>query len=486
MKSQNKIALSALALTGVLFAAFPPLARAQSIYIQDIETTDELALNLAEIQYFLNGNSRYAPGGIPASDTYNTNHLSEQVMFELGGPYFNPAVTLPAYAAPFANFALDVGIGSASDSSVATNGGFFNTNTLLQNALLGTSAKGVMIGTAYIGSTQPGGMLNVTPDVTMLGTQEVIKWTQMESNQKLLPPTLAALQYQWNWRCKNDFNPVYPLDPEGKLNSDADCKSLGSGNDQHWREDRSLSSLLDPLQYPAPDQSFMYLPNTGGHIIYTVGRDTSMGWDSYVYLRFQKKVADATGPAKAKDGSDAYYPIYAADSFCENLGMQIFASLSSNIDKSAPMNYVGDLAMMESIDSKIVSNCWKFFEERVQYPPGYPQHATQENQCKADYENLHIITQAKYNDCKTQGRSNLKSRADRAYRLDSEEYIRYLNTLGVATKETLIGMALGEPEKFEQSLLLERQIITETMSTGNFHGWINRSDSPAELPIKVK
>jgi hypothetical protein len=51
-----------------------------------------------------------------------------------------------------------------------------------------------------------------------------------------------------------------------------------------------------------------------------------------------------------------------------------------------------------------------------------------------------------------------------AYRLDSQEYISYLNTLGVTTRELLYAQALADQERFEQSLLLERQIMTEALN----------------------
>jgi hypothetical protein len=180
-----------------------------------------------------------------------------------------------------------------------------------------------------------------------------------------------------------------------------------------------------------------------------------------IFVRFTQTVTQA--------GAN-YYPIYEAAGFCQNVSLKAypesdpikpFPKGSSDVTNWA---IASEKVWRESVDGKVVGNCWHFFEERIQYPANTLPHAQQENRCKNDFQNLHIISSYAYQMCQQLGRSSLQARADMAYRLDSQEYISYLNTLGVTTRELLYAQALADQERFEQSLLLERQIMTEALN----------------------
>jgi hypothetical protein len=218
-----------------------------------------------------------------------------------------------------------------------------------------------------------------------------------------------------------------------------------------------LESLLGPLQYKAPNTALLKMNNPQSDM-------------TVVYVRLPL-------PDMSINLSP-YYPIYAADGFCHNLSQNI-TPITMPASSDVAYKIANTIMLQETFDSKLVANCWHFFEERVQYPDYGDvsvadalmdkslsfklRHYQQASRCADDFYIRHIISLAAYTDCKTNGRSTLKARADMAYRMESTEYLAYLNSLGAATRELIFAQALSEPERFEQSLLLERQIMTEAM-----------------------
>jgi hypothetical protein len=273
---------------------------------------------------------------------------------------------------------------------------------------------------------------------------------------------LTVANQEFAYRCSFGFNPTKTTDPEGQINKILGCATQ---KDAHVRQDRSLASLLDPIQYYA-DPS-MVVPTSSA---------ATMGALTTVVPRFSAPSADK------------YYPIYAAAGFCQNLSQHAFVYLSTPTTSSSPsVAQVAFLPLQEAAESRILANCWAFFEERVAYPSssagsplGSSLYLTQKARCAVDYAN-HIIDDAAYGDCVQNGRSELKARADMAYRYNSAAYVSYLQSLGAAPAATIFAMSLGDPEKFEQSLLIERQIMTEAMSS--IHGPLGGANTNSILSL---
>jgi hypothetical protein len=235
---------------------------------------------------------------------------------------------------------------------------------------------------------------------------------------------------------------------------DAKCKT---DNTVFVRADRSMESLLSPLQYKAP--TFMNSPELGGH-----------------FSRFPSPPSRFSIPFLTTSDLAVYSPIYAAAGFCQNLALKSYPEAHpvkvypQGIDKpEAAFPLMAEKVWRETIDNKAVSNCWHAFEERVQYPRGMKQaiyqtrYQQQVKRCENDYKNLHLINADQWSDCQNNGRSTIKARADMAYRLDNTEYLAYLNTLGITTRQILYAQALADQETFEQTLLLERKAVTRSM-----------------------
>ncbi|MFA5041714.1 MAG: hypothetical protein WC464_08795 [Bdellovibrionales bacterium] len=454
MKNRDKTMLSVLALAELLLVSFPSGASAQSIYVQDVEKDDELNQNLSEIQFYINGNSRYLPGGVGVSDKYNTNYLLgggkdgspdwntnsmiSQVVYELGGPYST------AGALPFGKVTSTEGKGTQTQ--------FFNTNTILHNAFLGSSASEEYIGKTYNVDTKQGALIQepVMDKATGLGksgTDVVSNATQAQKSATarfIDPPNSTQLGAVFRYRCQNKLNPVKAPDPEGrfiasaKTTSNLDCAEQ---NDTYVRRDRTLEALLGPLQYVAPEE--MKPPETGA---------------GETYVRFKNPVAN-----------EKYYPIYAAAGFCQNISLYAFSNAPSSANSTTAMQISNMMANQEALDSKLTANCWHFFEERVAYPKAVSEtrNKAQAERCEEDYSVRHVIDKETKMTCQSEGRSTLKARFDMAYRMDSPEYVSYLNTLGAAVRAQLMAMALADAERFEQSLLMERQIMTGALTAAN-------------------
>jgi hypothetical protein len=256
------------------------------------------------------------------------------------------------------------------------------------------------------------------------------------------------LDTAWRTRFDHGFLPFSMFDEEGKLIS---AFLIDSQPVSYWpRWDRSLESLLGPLQYLAPD--YMKLPTTS--------EDSTKP-----YARFGEYT---------KMPDNKYVPIYAAAYFCMNLNMYALGALegSSALAKMHAVETSQQIIIQETLDSKSVANCWRFFEERVQYPVepaddnAKKRHDAQEKRCQYDFQNLHIITLEQYKDCKTNGRSELQARFDMANRIYSEEYQqKFIKYLGATQRAIIIGLAMAEAEQFQQTLLMQRQIMSTVMAS---------------------
>ncbi len=450
MKKRDLIALSVLAVAGGVLVSSPRPALAQSIYVQDTETGDELNQNLNEIQFYINGSSRQFPhmeeglvkagptyntnyllsGETPGSKKYNNNNLLQEIMFEVGGPY--PATATDNYSS------------SSSGPGAGTATSYFNTNILLRNAFLGPSgmdgnialeSKGAILGSLIKAPTLDGTtkLGSITADI--IGNEEL---AQKSASAKFIDSPSNQVGVLFKIRCNGKFTPTKEDDAEGKFISKArtsDNLECSNQDDTYVRRDRSLESLLGPMQYVAPKD--MDPPTSGA---------------GETYDRF-----GSTTP------TELTYPTFAAAGFCQNISAYYFADTPSKAGKNDAMDVSNKMAIQESIDSRIVANCWHFFEERVQYRHG-DQLTKQAKRCTDDYEIRHIIDKKTSDDCQAGGRSSLRARYDMAYRMDSPEYITYLNTLGAAVRAQLVAQAYADAERFEQSLLLERQIMTQALT----------------------
>ncbi|MFA4994546.1 MAG: hypothetical protein WC521_04500 [Bdellovibrionales bacterium] len=474
MQKKNRNLFLALIWGAALFASFAQSANAQAIYVRD-DDNDYLNTQLEWIATSIVGSNPYqlnirGGGFLPTGDFntntilnwrrnptqyYNTNHLMQQVMFEIGGCWSGGAGCTKE---TFGNVAPDEGIGTSTS--------LFNTNTLVQNAFLGSSGTDKKISlyarapvpqnlSELISDTKFGALLPEPTQKTVEGFSEKIgvviadvlkgadQAIKSAAVKSVAAPTSQSALIAWYNRCENGFNPTSTeknkdgitfKDPEGAYNKE--IKSCTTRFDRkHERQDRSLESLLGPLQYSAP-KGMAEPPEMGNPL----------------YVRFPDKITNEDD-----------YPIYAAAGFCQNITLNAAPMVDPGPAENN-VDYLLNKAMMhETHDSRIVANCWHFFEERVQYTKG-KRLEQQAARCKDDYEIRHIIDQKTSDDCQSKGRSVLKARADMAYRLDSPEYIKYLNTLGVTVRAQLMAQALDAPEKFEQSLLLERQIMTSAMA----------------------
>ncbi|MCL2473361.1 MAG: hypothetical protein FWF23_00400 [Alphaproteobacteria bacterium] len=250
----------------------------------------------------------------------------------------------------------------------------------------------------------------------------------------------------WRTRCEQGFLPMDEHDPEGKINASLESDVCDAGG-TYARWDRSLESLLGPLQYLAPKD--MNIP----------GKKDNVQRGDKPFSRFPK----------LEKPEEDYAPIYAAAYFCMNLGMYSFAALEGIPALDYRQDIIREVIMQETIDSKGVANCWRFFEERVQYPPGFnppAYHALQRKRCEYDFQHLHIITREQYEDCAENGRSDLQARFDMANRIYSEEYQqKFIKYLGATQRAIIIGLAMADAEKFQQTLLLQRQIMATVMGT---------------------
>jgi len=270
----------------------------------------------------------------------------------------------------------------------------------------------------------------------------------------------------FRFRCLNGFNPsisAVPEDPEALLN-DAVRGALGCNQvDTLVRADRSLESLIGPLEYTAPTDMVVAPSPSTTMLGVSMSSHTGVLNDYGLYIRFVAYLGGASTAAQ-----QLYGPTFAAAGFCMNISQKAFPEVPTTTT-GADVGVANEVAWRESVDNRTVANCWRFFEERVKYPAGSGdsffkrRHDSQVARCADDYEHRHLISLRDYEDCQANGRSNLRARYDMAYRLDSPEYIAYLNEVGVATRDLLMGMALDAPEQFEQSLLLERQIMTDAM-----------------------
>jgi hypothetical protein len=294
----------------------------------------------------------------------------------------------------------------------------------------------------------------VANDTALADAQSMAKQAQSSAMARsVIPPTATAAAWAFQNRCRNHFNPTWdkqvgdlpPFDPEAKINNISAFKCSGQ-KDDFVRQDRSLESLLAPLQYVAPKD-----------MADTKSQNGVPDW----FIRFHTELTDKK-----------YLPIYAAAGFCQNIAMYALPMLSPQ-PSSGPgdnIRVANAATVIESLGSGVVANCWHFFEERVAYPAdsaGYKErHDAQYARCEADYKK-HIINSDALGKCNTDGRSTLKALADVAYRADSKDYTTYLQTLNSSTQEMILALAQGDMFKFEQGLILERQIMTEAMATAN-------------------
>lgn len=344
----------------------------------------------------------------------------------------------------------------------------YNTNSLLQNAFMGDSASGFeRVFETYMYEELPenGALVGIDLGEGEVETGErnvnLIMYDRLLTGERAIydgavrsafpvaggnqeeATTEVQLQRAYfNFRCINGFNPYNLLDDEGQLNvREANCLQRPA----HVRKDRTLNSLLEPLQYLAPPEMPM--------------AEASLHANEPTYVRFPEPIT-AVG--------EEYYPIYAAAGFCMGL---MYAS-QTHVPSLTQQNAAPTLnatAWRETIDGKMSSDCWHFFEERVQYGADSARvrdHYTQYMRCVAD-RSFHIISEGELEYCEEYGRSSLKARADAAYRAYSQEYLNYLNTLGVVTRELLLASALTDAEKFEEYLMLERQIMSAVMVVPN-------------------
>ncbi len=521
MQKKNKNLLLTLASSAVLFASLAQAAHAQAIYVRD-DDDDVLNYHLGNIQGGITGNSikgQDATGFLfdynyntnaflsytqPADANYNTNNMLRWIMSEVGGCYTQDDPTTCSTGHIFGSATSTKGRG------VATS--YFNTNTILRNSFLGSSGTEINVVnyalgpapdsrtnvTALVNNAKNGpfGALLVSPtqikDVTEAGTDvgvtatigtamwDMLRTIEMSwksaTARTVGDPRVTAIGEAYVKRCENGFNPTYaqtitvtdvdpttgesfppvqePIDPEGYLNSRmSTCKSGYSK--KYVRTDRSLESLLGPLQYIAPNDM---APATTGE-----GR---------VNVRLPSKL-----------NSDKYAPIYAAAGFCQNITQNASPLLITSETKEDATDVLNKAMLHETHDSRLVANCWHFFEERVQYPDGVGRHLAQQNRCKVDHEIRHIISAQALTDCETNGRSTLRARADMAYRMDSFEYINYLNTLGVTVREQLMAAALDAPERFEQDLLIERHIMTGAMAAARSKAMTYGEETSPEVVV---
>ncbi|MDD3028810.1 MAG: hypothetical protein PHS57_00805 [Alphaproteobacteria bacterium] len=396
---QKKTFFVSLVATGILSASIALPAKADSIWV--IDDYSERSFN--ELQYLF-GAVAGDENSPATSSTYNTNHLLQEILGELGG-------------------ATENGKGTASS--------VFNTNALLATSFLGRYGNDPANG--YL---NPDALLVLDPALSGAGLVDgsVLASTAQDDARMRYSKTAGdteAATTLFDFSCKSGFLLTSDAFSEGT----AIKKKCAITDSDRVGRDRSMESLLGPIQYLAP--TAMAAPSDA----------------TSVYVRFNAEI-NAT-----------YTPIYAAAGFCQNIAQnsRVPVNVNAKLEKPTVVGY----AFLESRDSHIAANCWRFFEERVQYPEGMPgilaqRHEAQKNRCQVDYQN-HIISAAALADCQSNGRSALKARADRAFRLDSEEYVNYLNTLGITTREMLISSALDAQEPFEQHLLLERQIMTESL-----------------------
>ncbi|MDD3371110.1 MAG: hypothetical protein PHE27_04710 [Alphaproteobacteria bacterium] len=362
----------------------------------------------------------------------------------------------------------------------------YNTNSLLQNSLLGPSGTGLRnLTTVSTGSTMgavlsmpltsSGGVSSANnalvdlegaasrstlvgqlrtghkPDTSYVSSLMSSISTIIGSSSFQSTPTIRNDPSRaFDFKCNVGFQPAWSdeYDDESKIVRVANSE-CSKGREKNFRKDRSLEALLGPLQYAAPPDMADPKDPTSTTPLYT--------------------------PFGFGDGGayDDFIPIVAAANFCMNIAYTAYPKVPAVNDQTR-LQTLFQLAYRESIDGRVVANCWRFFEERVQYGSSSSGSATtaaasfsarhdqQVARCLDDY-NKHIISEAAYTDCRENGRSTLKARADVAYRMNSPTYIHYLNTLGVATRELILAQAMGEPERFEQNLLLERQIMTQAL-----------------------
>jgi hypothetical protein len=351
------------------------------------------------------------------------------------------------------------------------NSATHNVNSLLQNALMGPSATGPQ----YLFATSTGDAMGAI--IAMPGSNSALA-DMMDASDRSVDSAVAKSAHfaadalrigrptmendgvrAFRFRCDIGFNPTYDRrmnDPESDI---VLAKSPNCNRSRRaWaRRDRSLESLLAPLQYLAPAN--MQAPTPGSPLYYRFSTD-----------RFE----------------DEDLPVAAAASFCQNIALKAYPEVPKTTG-TISYDVANTIVYRESVDGRVIANCWHFFEERVQYRGGMTERAYQDAhdaqvaRCTDDW-NKHIISTDDLNSCRTNGRSLLKARADVAYRMNSPTYITYLNTLGVATRETIMAQALGEPERFEQNLLLERQIMTESMNIIE-RSAIGKSTDNASTPV---
>jgi hypothetical protein len=231
MQKKKRNVFLALAWSAFLFASLAQSAHAQAIYVMDNED-DVLNAHLGNIQggitggnaktdqngtlYNDNRNVMAFLGGLTATadDNYNTNHLLQQVMFEIGGCWTGGNnCTTGAYG----SVALDKGIGSSTP--------YFNTNTILRNAFLGTSATEEKI-EADAKLLTGGAKLIIPTQVSKDDSSKVMVGAMMKDVLKNAdqavksavaktiptPASLAAKdtvnEAAWLTRCTNGFNPT--------------------------------------------------------------------------------------------------------------------------------------------------------------------------------------------------------------------------------------------------------------------------------------
>ncbi|MDD4615512.1 MAG: hypothetical protein PHW76_00090 [Alphaproteobacteria bacterium] len=497
MQKKNRGALSVLSLTVLLsMFAFSPAARADQMldlvadidmWVQRIgQVANEISAAIEDAidngqdggwdERLLKAITGVTPGD-PYFDGYNTNFILSGGALDAPDP--------AAYNSPvsktFNILSLAGGIPSKMTGPMFSGEYFdpttYNNNSLLQNALLGSSGTGPTALTTTSSGTATGAVLwvgstsyvpningNIYSTMDNNGTIQNLFVNQVAravsiakplhySDTKIyndgveVPDTMANDPARaFAFRCDMGFNPNWGdtnakgnvIDVESGLVLSINPK-CGKDNHDNVRKDRQLNSLLNPVQFVAPTDMKEPLNGAPG------------------YYRFDKRVKRAD---HAK-----YVDLIAAASFCTNVSLKAYPDVPSSTDT---LGTVTKVMYRETIDSKIVSDCWQFFEERVAYPKGSSgsfaiiyehQHAL----CTEDY-NKHIISESQLKACEANGRSALQARRDLAYRAYSPVYVAYLNTLGVQTRELILAQAMGEVERFEQTLLMERQIMTEAMA----------------------
>jgi hypothetical protein len=372
------------------------------------------------------------------------------------------------------NRAID-SIGKSLQTQIAT----LNTNTLSQN-MYGSAHTAVHVKTgvdAYIPTNSTSCGNNARGQGAAMskasGAAEAKALTMANSNRPDDPATSAKFI---NLRCKFHFAPntSNTQDPEASA-----YKALaGSCDGTHAHADEVLDALLAPLQYNV---------------------DPNLTLVNHVFT------PPDTPPADGQSYPNDYYPFYEALFYCLNVNPpQPRPPSTTSTQANLTLLNIGPYVNSDASNSVGPSSCFRALEKRMQYganinPATFPafhkggpynvqsRHDEQVVRCTANYE-AHIIDAATYTDCLDNGRSDLQSDFDQAFRdgaPDNEWETQVLSQMeSNDAREAERTKAQDAELAFEARLEAERMGVVEAIQASNSVGHsISHVSSSVSQPV---